>query len=113
MREVKRRGCVIENNSHLRCSEKSKHIGMTSMDRVRLDQFECGRVATVYAVEAGAGQPAERASQLTDIGFIPGERVMVLAQAWPSGDPLVVRIGHSRFALRCAEAACVTVEPQP
>lgn len=83
------------------------------MNRVTLDQFESGRIATVYAVHAHAGQPAERASQLADIGFIPGERVMVLARAWPGGDPLVVRIGHSRFALRCAEAACITVEPQP
>jgi ferrous iron transport protein A len=83
-----------------------------SMDRVTLDQFETGRAATVRAVGSDAGLPAERASQLADIGFIPGEVVMVLARAWPGGDPLVVRIGHSRFALRCAEAACVTVEPQ-
>lgn len=82
------------------------------MDRVRLDQFESAQAATVCAVEATAGQPAERARQLADIGFIPGEQVMVIARAWPDGDPLVVRIGPSRFALRCAEAACITVEPQ-
>lgn len=58
-----------------------------------------------------AHQPGERAQQLADIGFNPGERVSVVARAWPGGDPLVVRVGQSRFALRMAEAACIWVEP--
>jgi ferrous iron transport protein A len=36
---------------------------------------------------------------------------MVMARGFPGGDPLVVRIGQSTFALRCAEAACVEIEP--
>ena len=59
-----------------------------------------------------AGQPADRATQLADIGFTAGETVTVLARAWPGGDPLVVRVGASRFALRLAEAACVQVQVQ-
>jgi ferrous iron transport protein A len=47
---------------------------------------------------------------LTEIGFIPGEPVTLLARARPGGDPLVVRIGDSTFALRRAEAACIRVE---
>ena len=47
---------------------------------------------------------------LEEIGFIPGEPVCLLARALPGGDPLVVRIGSSTFALRRAEAACVLVE---
>ncbi|MFZ5491900.1 MAG: FeoA family protein [Pseudomonadota bacterium] len=47
---------------------------------------------------------------LEEIGFIPGESVCLLARAVPGGDPLVVRIGTSTFALRRAEAACVLVE---
>jgi ferrous iron transport protein A len=58
---------------------------------------------------AAAGQPQERARQLRDIGFVPGERVTVLTRAWPGNDPLVVLVGHSRFALRTAEAACIQV----
>ena len=61
---------------------------------------------------AAAGQPADRAGQLADIGFTAGETVTVLARAWPGGDPLVVRVGASRFALRRAEAACVQVQAQ-
>jgi len=32
-----------------------------------------------------------------------------MARGLPGGDPLVVRIGQSTFALRQAEAACVRV----
>lgn len=40
----------------------------------------------------------------------PGEPVCLLARSLPGGDPLVVRVGASTFALRRAEAACVLVE---
>ncbi|MBC7601160.1 MAG: ferrous iron transport protein A [Ramlibacter sp.] len=56
-----------------------------------------------------AGAPAEWATWLSDIGFVPGERVMLLHRAAMGGDPLVARIGLSTFALRRAEAACVQV----
>ncbi len=48
---------------------------------------------------------------LAEIGFLPGESVRVIARGAPGGDPLVVRIGDSTFALRKAEAACVRVLP--
>ncbi len=47
------------------------------------------------------------AQWLEEIGFLPGEQVMVTARGVPGGDPLVVRVGSSTFALRRAEAACV------
>lgn len=50
---------------------------------------------------------------LEDIGFLPGERVQVLSRVRPGGDPMVVRVGQSTFALRRAEAACVAVTPVP
>lgn len=52
---------------------------------------------------------AVRKQHLIDIGFLPGEEVSIVARAWPAGDPLVVRVGSSRFALRVAEAACIQV----
>jgi len=54
-------------------------------------------------------QVPERARQLEEIGFFPGEQVTVMTRGFPGGDPLVVRIGQSTFALRGAEAACVQV----
>lgn len=64
------------------------------------------RVLTVF----GEGGDAERARQLAEIGFVPGEPVQVLRRAAIGGDPLVVRIGTGTFALRRAEAACVRVQ---
>jgi ferrous iron transport protein A len=53
----------------------------------------------------------DRARQLEEIGFLPGEQVSVMTRALPGGDPLVVRVGLSTFALRGAEARCIEVLP--
>ena len=47
---------------------------------------------------------------LEDIGFVPGERVLVMVRGFPGGDPLAVRVGEATFALRTAEAARIQVE---
>ncbi len=75
-----------------------------------LDAQPTGVSAVVHAVSAPAAAP-EWAPWLDEIGFIPGERVMVMARGVPGGDPLVVRVGNSTFALRRAEAACIRLEP--
>jgi ferrous iron transport protein A len=49
---------------------------------------------------------------LEDIGFLPGERVLVMVRGFPGGDPLAVRVGGSTFALRAAEAARIAVVPE-
>jgi ferrous iron transport protein A len=51
------------------------------------------------------------ARRLLEIGFVPGERVEVLATAWPAGDPMAVRVGSSVFALRRREARAVLLQP--
>jgi len=76
-----------------------------------LDALATGVVAVVQSVAAPAAAP-EWAQWLDEIGFFPGERVMVMARGIPGGDPLVVRVGNSTFALRRAEAACIALEPQ-
>lgn len=60
-------------------------------------------------VAAPAHSP-EWASRLAEIGFIPGEDVHIMSRAMLGGDPLVVRVGDSTFALRRAEAECVQVQ---
>jgi ferrous iron transport protein A len=76
-----------------------------------LDQVATAMAFTVEAVVHPDGEPL-RAQRLEEIGFLPGEAVMVLRRG-PLGEPLAVRIGHSTFALRKAEAACVHVRPRP
>jgi len=48
--------------------------------------------------------------RLRDLGFVAGARCEVLARMWFGGDPVVVRIGGSTFALRRVEAAAVRVQ---
>ncbi|HEY4972645.1 MAG TPA: FeoA family protein [Steroidobacteraceae bacterium] len=48
--------------------------------------------------------------RLMELGFIPGERIEVIEEVRPGGDPIAVRIGTSIFALRRREAAAVMVK---
>jgi ferrous iron transport protein A len=69
----------------------------------------------VEHVVACVSEPAEAphwARWLQELGFLPGEPVSVRARGLPGGEPLVVRVGTSTFALRRAEAACIRVVPR-
>ena len=62
---------------------------------------------------AGPESAPEWARWLEEVGFVPGESVQVVTRAPLGGDPMVVRVGQSTFALRKAEAACIEVTPSP
>ena len=78
--------------------------------QLSLADASIGEVFTVDHVVPPPGAP-EWAAQLEDIGFLSGESVVIMARGLPGGDPLVVRVGLSTFALRMVEAACVLVTP--
>jgi ferrous iron transport protein A len=59
--------------------------------------------------EDGRGSGAIVLARLRDLGFVAGARCEVIAKMWPVGDPMVVRVGGSTFALRRTEAAAVRV----
>jgi len=44
------------------------------------------------------------AQRLEELGFVPGERVRVIAHGPLGGEPIAVQLGFTRFALRRAEA---------
>ncbi len=75
-----------------------------------LSMLTPGTVASVLGVgqNDGAFTPTER--RLIELGFVSGERIEVLAQALPGGDPFVVRVGTTTFALRRREVETVWVE---
>ena len=76
---------------------------------MRLSDLPRHASATVRAVEATrAEDPIAR--RLAEIGFVPGETVRLIALAPVSGDPVVVQVGFTRFALRRSEADRVRVE---
>jgi ferrous iron transport protein A len=75
-----------------------------------LDDLDNARDATVVAVQSPDGaMPPELLRRLVEIGFLPGERVRVVARGVPGGTPLAVRVGTATFALRRIEARCVQV----
>ncbi|MFT3762651.1 MAG: FeoA domain-containing protein [Pseudoxanthomonas sp.] len=49
------------------------------------------------------------ARRLRELGFVAGEPVEVVAAGPLGGEPLLVQVGFTRFALRRAEAARVRV----
>ncbi len=77
--------------------------------KLTLDGMSIGRHFVVCGVRAPVNDP-EWGPWLEEIGFIPGEEGRLMARGLPGGDPLVVRIGLSTFAMRRAEAACVLIE---
>jgi ferrous iron transport protein A len=73
---------------------------------VRLSELKKGASAVVREVEeAHAADPIAR--RLRELGFVHGEPVRVVACGPMGGDPLLVQIGFTRFALRRSEAARV------
>ncbi|MGN8158810.1 FeoA family protein [Salinisphaera sp. RV14] len=78
---------------------------------MQLTELAKNRPARVAAIrDTRSDDPI--AQRLRDLGFIPGEPVLIVARAPFGGDPLLVRIGGTRFALRRIEAARITVEPE-
>jgi ferrous iron transport protein A len=87
------------NNSYLRTTP------------VRLSDLPKGAPAVVDRVEdAHVSDPI--AQRLRDLGFVDGEPVQVVAVGPMGGDPLLVQIGFTRFALRRAEAHRVSVRSE-
>lgn len=75
---------------------------------MRLSELPKGSPAVVDGVDdAHAADPI--AQRLRDLGFVDGEPVRVVAIGPMGGDPVLIQIGSTRFALRRAEAARVNV----
>jgi Fe2+ transport system protein FeoA len=71
-----------------------------------LSALPAGAAGTIIGVGGNGG--LER--RLMELGFVAGERIEILSEAWPGRDPFVVRIGTTTFALRRREVETVWVE---
>jgi ferrous iron transport protein A len=77
-----------------------------------LSDLAKGQSARVVGVVPSASDvPADLTRRLADLGFLPGERVHVLARGPLGGEPVAVRVGTATFALRRLEADCVRIAP--
>ena len=75
-----------------------------------LAELATGASARVVSVSGGnAGAAADLGRRLAELGFLPGERLRIVARGLMGREPLAVRIGTGTFALRLFEAACIQV----
>ena len=85
---------------------------------VRLADLATGapaRVVSVSAADAGSadsGAATGLSRRLAELGFLPGERLRIVARGFLGREPIAVRIGTGTFALRLFEAACIRVCPE-
>jgi ferrous iron transport protein A len=79
---------------------------------VDLSQLHKGQTARVLGIQS-QGPLDSIALRLLDLGFVAGEQVSCVTTAPFGGDPLLVQIGFTRFALRKSEAARVLVGSIP
>ncbi len=70
------------------------------------------RISQVHHTENTAQSKDDIATRLTRLGFVPGEQVEVITRGLFGGDPILVKIGFSRFALRCKEAQRIELDLQ-
>ncbi len=91
---------------------------------MRLSDLSKNATAVILSVEdshstdsvehhASVGKIDSIAHRLKELGFVPGEHVRLITVAPFGGDPILVQIGFTRFALRRSEAKRILVEAQP
>ena len=79
-----------------------------------LDQWPARTPAQVREVARPTSAEAqELVLRLTEIGFVPGEVVAIVATGPMGREPLAVRLGHTTFALRRNEAQLIDVQAVP
>ena len=82
---------------------------------MRLADLATGAPARVVSVSAPdeSNGSADVHRRLAELGFLPGERLRIVARGVLGREPLAVRIGTGTFALRLFEAAWVRVSAEP
>ncbi len=84
-----------------------------SPQTVPLWELERGRTAIVAAIASSEREEdRELVLRLIEIGFVPGEKLRVIAHGQPGNEPIAVRLGGTTFALRRLEAGYIRVTPK-
>lgn len=88
-------------------------VATSPLTELALHELPTGQWATILQVLPGAqGQHDNLTLRLSEIGFVPGEPVRIMARGLAGRDPLAVRVGHTTFAMRRHEAARIRVAPE-
>lgn len=76
---------------------------------MRLSQLVKNKPVLVSSVEKHT-ESDPIAQRLGELGFVKGETVRLISKAPFGGDPILVQVGFTRFALRLCEAERVVIE---
>jgi len=82
------------------------------MQLAELPTGATARVACVSAPQGSSGS-TDVHRRLAELGFLPGEKVRIVARGLMGREPIAVRIGTGTFALRLFEAAYIRVIAEP
>jgi len=92
-------------------------LAVSNTKQVRLDDaiLGCrGQIASIAAedviADGGIG-PVELERRLLEMGFVEGAAIEVLHLGLFGGDPIAVRLGDTRVALRRREARAIVIAP--
>ncbi len=82
-------------------------------DAVRLSELKVKQTAIISKVNRtladSSSSPDLIASRLETLGFVPGAQVKLITKGIFGGDPLLIQVGFTRFALRKAEAEKIDI----
>ena len=79
---------------------------------MRLSDLKVKQTATIHKVHRTVENENSQdivASRLETLGFIPGTKVQVITKGIFGGDPILIQVGFTRFALRKVEAEKVEI----
>ncbi|PTQ87543.1 FeoA family protein [Agitococcus lubricus] len=76
---------------------------------MRLSQLAKNTPARVLSVQQHH-EADPIAKRLTELGFVSGETIRLITRAPFGGDPILVQVGFTRFALRLSEAERILVQ---
>ncbi|KAB0629260.1 ferrous iron transport protein A [Acinetobacter gandensis] len=80
---------------------------------MRLSDLKVKQNAVIHKVhrnQNGDGSQTDMvASRLETLGFVPGTKVQVITKGIFGGDPILIQVGFTRFALRKIEAEKVEI----
>ena len=83
---------------------------------MRLSELRVKQTAIITAVDHTLdGSPDQQdpiAHRLETLGFVAGEKVQIVTKGVFGGDPILVQLGFTRFALRKEEAARVQISQE-
>ena len=83
------------------------------MQTVRLSALKVKKTAIITQVNRltdETAMPDLVAIRLESLGFVPGAAVQVVTKGVFGGDPILIQIGFTRFALRKAEADKIEIQ---